>query len=143
MQLKKIVFVCIHNSGRSQMAEAFAKKLGAGRIIAESAGTAPGGSLNPQAVAVMEEIGYDLSVHYPKVMTPKMVESADKVITMGCGVDLDDIEHGGIVCPAVFVESEDWGLEDPKGQPIEKVRDIRDQIKTRVEKLIEEMTGEG
>mgnify|MGYP005854092413 CR=1 FL=1 len=119
------------------MAEAFAKKLGEGRIIAESAGTEPGGSLNPQAVAAMEEIGYDMSSHFPKVMTPEMVGSADKVVTMGCGVNLDDIEHGGTVCPAVFVESEDWGLEDPKGQPIEKVREIRDQIKARVEKLIE------
>lgn len=122
------------------MAEAFANKLGDGRILAQSAGTAPGGTLNPQAIAAMEEIGYDMSSHYPKIMTPEMVESADKVITMGCGVNLDDIDHGGAVCPAVFVESEDWGLEDPKGQPIEKVREIRDQIKVRVEKLIEEMT---
>ncbi len=138
--MKKVIFVCIHNSGRSQMAEAFAQKLGAGRIIAESAGTEPGDGLNQQAVAVMEEIGYDMSSHSPKVMTSEMVESADKVITMGCGVNLDDIDHGGAVCPAVFVESEDWGLEDPKGQPIEKVREIRDLIKARVEKLIEEMT---
>lgn len=123
------------------MAEAFAKKLAEGRIIAESAGTEPGGSLNPQAVAAMEEIGYDMSSHFPKMMTPEMVESADKVITMGCGVNLDDIEHGGAVCPAVFVESEDWGLEDPKGQPIEKVRDIRDQIKSKVEELILGLTG--
>jgi arsenate reductase len=138
--LKKVVFVCIHNSGRSQMAEAFANKLGAGKIRAESAGTEPGDGLNPQAIAVMEEIGYDMSGHYPKVMTPEMVESADKVITMGCGVNLDDIDHGQPVCPAVFVESEDWGLEDPKGQPIEKVREIRDQIKAKVENLIKEMT---
>ena len=124
------------------MAEAFARKLGEGRIIAESAGTMPGGSLNPQAVEAMEEIGYDMSSHYPKVMTPEMVNSADKVITMGCGVSLDDIEHGGAVCPAVFVESEDWGLEDPKGQSVEKVREIRDQIKQRVESLIQELTNE-
>ena len=138
--MKKVIFVCIHNSGRSQMAEAFAQKLGTGRIIAESAGTEPGDGFYQQAVAVMEEIGYDMSSHSPKVMTSEMVESADKVITMGCGVNLDDIDHGGAVCPAVFVESEDWGLEDPKGQPIEKVREIRDLIKARVEKLIEEMT---
>lgn len=126
------------------MAEAFAKRLGEGKIVAESAGTEPGGNLNPQAVAAMEEIGYDMSGHYPKVMTPEMVESADKVITMGCGVYLDDVDHSGAVCPAVFVESEDWGLEDPNGQPIENVRAIRDQVKTRVEKLIDEMTtGEG
>jgi len=139
--LKKVVFVCIHNSGRSQMAEAFAKKLGAGRILAESAGTQPGGALNPQAVAAMEEIGYDMSSHYPKVMTEEMVETANKVITMGCGVNLDDIDHGGAVCPAVFVESEDWGLEDPKGQTIEKVREIREQIRIRVEKLIQNITA--
>lgn len=140
--MKKVIFVCIHNSGRSQMAEAFAKRLGEGKILAESAGTEPGTGLNPQAVAAMEEIGYDMSGHCPKVMTPEMVDSADKVITMGCGVNLDDIDHGGAVCPAVFVESEDWGLEDPKGRPVEKVREIRDQIKSRVEKLIEELTKE-
>lgn len=138
--MKKVIFVCIHNSGRSQMAEAFANRLGEDRIVAESAGTKPGGLLNPNAVEAMQEIGYDMSTHYPKVMTPEMVESADKVITMGCGVDLDDIDHGSAVCPAVFVESEDWGLEDPNGQPIERVRVIRDQIKTRVENLIEQMT---
>lgn len=141
--MKKVIFVCIHNSGRSQMAEAFAKKLGEGKIVAESAGTEPGSSLNSQAVEAMEEIGYDMGGHYPKVMTPEMVESADKVVTMGCGVNLDGIDHGGAVCPAVFVESEDWGLEDPKGQPVENVREIRDQIKAKVEKLIEEMAGEG
>jgi len=140
-KLKKVIFVCIHNSGRSQMAEAFMKKLGAGKIASESAGTEPGGSLNPQVVMAMEEIGHDMTGHYPKVMTLEMVDSADKVVTMGCGVSLDDVDHGGAVCPAVFVESEDWGLEDPKGQSIEKVREIRDLIKTRVENLIEEMTG--
>ncbi|MHB9035183.1 MAG: arsenate reductase ArsC [Armatimonadota bacterium] len=135
--MKKVIFVCIHNSGRSQMAEAFAKKLGEGRIIAESAGTEPGDQLNPQAVEAMEEIGCDMSVHYPKVMTQDMVKSADRIITMGCGVD-------AATCPAVFVPSEDWELEDPKGKPIEVVRWIRDVIKARVERLIEEMTtGEG
>lgn len=142
--MKRALFVCVHNSGRSQMAEAFAKRLGEGRIIAESAGTKPGEGLNPQAVAAMEEIGYDMSSHHPKVMTLEMVESADRVVTMGCGVNLDDAEHGGAVCPAVFVPSEDWGLDDPNGQPIERVREIRDLVKAKVEKLIEEMTrGEG
>lgn len=134
--MQKVIFVCIHNSGRSQMAEAYAKKLGAGKIEAESAGTMPGSGLNPVAVKAMEEIGYDMSSHYSKLMTQEMVESADKVITMGCGVNLDDIENDGAVCPAVFTESEDWGLEDPKGQPIEKVREIRDEIKKSVEKLV-------
>ena len=139
--MKKVIFVCTHNSGRSQMAEAFAKRLGEGKIIAESAGTSPGGGLNLQAVAAMEEIGYDMSGHHPKLMTLEMVDSADKVITMGCGVNLDDVGHEAAVCPAVFVESEDWGLDDPRDQPIEKVREIRDQIKARVEKLIEDMTS--
>lgn len=142
--MKKVLFVCIHNSGRSQMAEAFAKMLSSGTIMAESAGTEPGGHLNPQVVEVMEEIGYDMSANYPKLMTPEMVESADKVVTMGCGVNLDDIKYGEVVCPAVFVKSEDWGLEDPNGQPIDKVRDIRDLVKARVERLIEEiMVDEG
>jgi len=140
--LKKVIFVCVHNSGRSQMAEAFAKRLGAGRIVVESAGTEPAATLNPQAVQAMEEIGYDMSGHYPKVVTLEMVDSSDKVITMGCGVNLDDIDHGGAVCPAVFVESEDWGLEDPRGQPLEKVREIRDQIRQKVERLVQELGDE-
>lgn len=119
------------------MAEAFAKKLGAGKIIAESAGTEPAEGLNPTAVQAMEEIGYDMSGHYPKVMTLEMVNSADRMITMGCGVDAEG------VCPASFIPTEDWGLEDPKDQPIEKVREIRDHIKSRVEKLIDEMTAGG
>ncbi|MBI2842862.1 MAG: arsenate reductase ArsC [Armatimonadetes bacterium] len=133
--MKKVVFVCVHNSGRSQMAEAFAKKIGEGKIIAESAGTDPGAELNPQVVAAMEEIGYDMTGHYPKAMTPEMVDSADKIITMGC-----EVEAG--VCPASFAPSEDWGLEDPKGQPVEKVREIRDEIKKRVEALVEELSRE-
>lgn len=101
----------------------------------------PVSELNPIVVKAMEEIGYDMSLHYPKLMTPEMAESADKVITMGCGVNLDDVENEGAVCPAVFTESEDWGLEDPKGQPIEKVREIRDEIKKRVEKLVSSLSS--
>jgi arsenate reductase len=137
-RLKKILFVCTHNSGRSQMAEAFANKLGAGKITAESAGTQPADSLNPTMVHAMNEIGYDMSGHHPKAMTLEMVDSADRMITMGCGVDAEG------VCPASFIPTQDWGLDDPKGQPIENVRAIRDQIKARVERLIEEMTaGDG
>jgi arsenate reductase (thioredoxin) len=130
--LKRVLFVCVHNSGRSQMAEAFAKRLGQGRIAAESAGTEPGDKLNPVVVEAMAEIGYDMAGHHPKLMSTEMVESADRIITMGCGV-----ESG--TCPALFVEAEDWGLDDPHNQPIEKVREIRDQIRVRVEKLIEEL----
>jgi len=133
--MKRVVFVCVHNSGRSQMAEAFARKLGEGKIIAESAGTEPGDGLNPQAVAAMEEIGFDMSAHHPKVLTVGMVDSADRIITMGCGVDAG-------VCPAAFMPTEDWGLDDPKGRPIEEVRAIRDQIRARVEGLIVELTAE-
>jgi len=114
------------------MAEAFAREMGKGAVIAESAGTEPGAGLNPQAVAAMEEIGYDMSGHYPKVMTTEMVDTADRIITMGCGVD-------AATCPALFTPAEDWGLEDPKDKPVEKVREIRDEIKARVERLILEL----
>jgi len=133
--MKKVLFVCVHNSGRSQMAEAFANKLGADKIVAESAGTQPADALNPVAVEAMEEIGYDMSSHYPKMMTLDMVNSADRLVTMGCGVDAEG------VCPASFIPTEDWGIEDPEGQSIDKVREIRNQIKTKVERLIDEMTA--
>ncbi len=137
--MKKVLYVCVHNSGRSQMAEAFTDRLGKGVVTAESAGTQPGGGLNPMAVRAMEEIGYDMSGHYPKLMTDEMVNSSDRVITMGCGVSLDASE--GAVCPVFLVPSEDWALDDPHGQPIEKVRAIRDEIKRRVEALIAEVIG--
>lgn len=130
--MKKIIFVCVHNSGRSQMAEAFAKRFGAGKIEVQSAGTQPTDRLNPVVVKAMEEIGYDMSGHYPKLLTLEMVNSADRIITMGCGVDAE-------TCPASFLPTEDWGLEDPSGQPLEKVREIRDEIKARVQKLISEI----
>jgi arsenate reductase len=127
--VKKVIFVCIHNSGRSQMAEAFANRLGKGILEAESAGTIPGGNLNTVAVKAMEELGYDMSAHYPKLMTEDMVQSADKIISMGCGVDAS-------ACPVRFLVTEDWGLDDPKGQSLEKVREIRDAIQHKVEELV-------
>jgi protein-tyrosine-phosphatase len=138
--MMRVLFVCVGNSGRSQMAEAFANKLGEGRVIAESAGTNPSDELDPTVVEVMKEIGYDITLQRPKMLTLEMVDRADKIITMGCGVSLDYVEHQGGACPASFLETEDWGLEDPKGQPIEKVREIRDEIKSRVERLIEDIT---
>jgi arsenate reductase (thioredoxin) len=129
--MKKVIFVCVHNSGRSQMAEAFAKRLGAGKLIAESAGTEPADGLNPTVVKAMNEIGYDMAGHYPKVMTMDMVNSANRIITMGCDVDAG-------VCPAAFIPTEDWALNDPKGKPIEEVRKIRDEIERRVRQLISE-----
>ena len=131
--MKRVLFTCVHNSGRSQMAEAFAKRLGEGVIKAESAGTLPGGGLNPTVVLAMEEIGVDMGGHNPKSITGEMLETADVIITMGCGVRADD------VCPAGLAPTEDWGLDDPAGQPIEVVRQLRDEIQDRVKELIRRM----
>ncbi|MBI3946528.1 MAG: hypothetical protein HY321_11460 [Armatimonadetes bacterium] len=129
--VKKVLFVCVHNSGRSKMAEAFLNQMAAGRgITALSAGTQPGDAVNPTVVAAMREVGIDLSGEQPRRLTPEMGRSADRVITMGCGV--------ADSCPAGFLISEDWGLDDPKDQPLAKVRAIRDQIRERVAALIAE-----
>lgn len=114
------------------MAEAFAKRLGQGIVEAESAGTQPADRINPTVREAMAEIGYNMAGQYPKVMTLDIMTSADKVITMGCDVTSD------ATCPATLAPTEDWGLEDPKSKPIEKVRFIRDQIRARVEALIAE-----
>ncbi|MFH1015921.1 MAG: arsenate reductase ArsC [Chloroflexota bacterium] len=129
--MKKVLFVCVGNSARSQMAEGFFNHLAKGKAVATSAGTSPSSEVSPLAVKVMKEAGIDISQQNPKKLTPEMLESADRVITMGCGVEE--------TCPATLVPTEDWALDDPKGQPIEKVREIRDQIKNRVEKLINEI----
>lgn len=126
--MKRVLFVCTHNSGRSQMAEAFAARLGKGKLEAQSAGTEPADDLNPIVVQAMNEIGYDMAGQRPKLMTLEMVEWADLVITMGCGVD-------SATCPATFVPSENWALADPHGAPIEKVREIRNEIERRVREL--------
>jgi arsenate reductase len=127
--MKKIVFVCVGNSGRSQMAEAFFNYLAKGKAQALSAGTEPASAVDPNAVAVMKEIGIDISKNQPKKLTLEMLDKADKVITMGCGVAQS--------CPATFTEIEDWELEDPKGKPINKVREIRGEIMARVGRLIQ------
>ncbi|HHH41373.1 MAG TPA: arsenate reductase ArsC [Chloroflexi bacterium] len=129
--MKTVLFVCVHNAGRSQMAEAFFNRLAAGRARAISAGTMPAERVHPEVVEAMAEVGIDLSRQKPKLLTPEMIEEASRIITMGCSVEE--------VCPAVFVPSDDWELEDPKGQSIEKVRAIRDEIRRRVEALVEEM----
>lgn len=129
----KVLYVCVHNSGRSQMAEAYTNQLardGGLDVLAESAGTQGGTALNPMAVRAMAEDGVSLDGHHPKLLMQHMVESADRIISMGCGVDAD-------ACPAKFLLTEDWELDDPAGQPIEKVREIRDAIKARVQKLLE------
>ena len=129
--MKKILFVCVHNSGRSQMAEAFFNRMAKGKATGFSAGTQPADKVNPMVVEAMREVSIDISCRKPKLLTLKMLEDVDRVITMGCGVDG--------VCPTSFVPTEDWQLEDPEGKPIERVRQIRDEIKARVEVLVKEL----
>jgi protein-tyrosine-phosphatase len=130
--MKKVLFVCVENAGRSQMAEAFAKKYGRGKVEAESAGTMPAKEVNPVIIQVMREKGIDLSAKKPKLIANEMVRKADMIIVMGCSAQ-------GF-CPATFLNKViDWGIEDPKDKPIEKVREIRDEIERKVKKLIEEM----
>jgi len=131
--MKTILFVCVHNSGRSQMAEAFFNQLAKGKAQALSAGTQPTDKVNPLVVEAMKEIGIDISGNKPKALTMDMVEKADRMITMGCGAE------AGAVCPASFIETEDWALEDPKEKSIAQVRKIRDEIKERVTRLLSEL----
>jgi protein-tyrosine-phosphatase len=125
-----VLFVCVHNAGRSQMAAGFMTHLGQGRVEVLSAGSAPKDSINPVAVAAMAEVGIDISQNSPKVLTPEAVQQSDAVVTMGCGD----------ACPYYPGKRyEDWVLEDPAGQGIESVRVIRDDIKVRVETLLAEL----
>ena len=127
--MKKVLFVCVENAGRSQMAEAFAKHYGKGKIEALSAGTVPSKEVNPLVVQVMREKDIDLSGNKPKLIDTQMVQEADMVIVMGCDAQ-------GF-CPVPLIKKVvDWELEDPKGKPIEKIREIRDEIERRVKKLI-------
>jgi len=130
--MKKILFVCVENAGRSQMAEAFAKYYGDGKIEALSAGTMPSKEVNPLVVEVMREKGIDISSSKPRLVNTQMVQEADIVIVMGCSAQ-------GF-CPAPLLKKVvDWELEDPKDKPIEKVREIRDEIEKRTKKLIDEI----
>jgi arsenate reductase len=131
---KTILFVCVQNSGRSQMAEAFFNDLVAGNARGLSAGTRPADKVNPAVVKVMKEVGIDISNNRPKLLTLETIEGASKMITMGCGADAVGI------CPANIIESEDWQLEDPKDKDVEKVREIRDEIKARVTELIKDIS---
>jgi arsenate reductase (thioredoxin) len=128
--MKTVLFVCVHNSGRSQIAEAFFNQMAKGKAVAISAGTKPTDKVNPVVVEAMKEIGIDISSNKPKAFDWDVVQKADKMITMGCGADTEAI------CPASLVQTEDWSLEDPEGKDISKVREIRDQIKAKVEQLI-------
>ncbi len=125
-----VLFVCVHNAGRSQMAAAYLRHLGADRIEVLSAGSVPADQLNPAAVAVMLEEGIDMSAERPKVLTDSAVRASDVVITMGCG-DTCAVYPGK--------RYEDWALEDPAGQGVDAVRPIRDEIRARVERLIAEL----
>jgi arsenate reductase len=129
--MRHILFVCVGNSGRSQMAEAFFNHFSTGRLVALSAGTRPAASVSRTAIAAMAELGIDVSAQRPKPLTEQMIQQADRIIVMGCDV----MES----CPAGFHPSEDWGLEDTQGQPLEKVRLIRDQIRERVLTLLTEL----
>ena len=130
--MKRILFVCVENAGRSQMAEAFAKVHGKGKVEAISAGTIPAKEVNPDVVQVMREKGVDLSANKPKLIANQMVQEADVIIVMGCSAE-------GF-CPAPLLNKVvDWQIEDPKGKPIERVREIRDEIENRVEKLISDI----
>ncbi len=131
--MKTVLFVCVHNSGRSQMAEAFFNQLAKGKAEGISAGTQPADKVNPIVVEAMREVDIDISGNKPKALTIDMVEKADRMITMGCGAE------AGAVCPASFIETEDWALEDPHDKSLEQVRKIRDEIKARVMKLLKEI----
>lgn len=126
-----VLFVCVHNAGRSQMAAAFLRNFAGDRIEVRSAGSAPAESINPAAVEAMLELGIDMSKEEPKILRDEDVEVSDVVITMGCG-DTCKFYPGK--------RYEDWVLEDPAGQGIDTVRQIRDQIRLRVEELIADLS---
>ncbi|MGW0903358.1 arsenate reductase ArsC [Streptomyces sp. NPDC002853] len=131
--LASVLFVCIHNAGRSQMAAGFLNHLAGDRIEVRSAGSIPGDQVNPAAVQAMREVGVEIADQKPKILTTEAVQASDYVITMGCGD----------ACP-IFPGKKylDWALEDPAGQGVEAVRPIRDEIKTRIEALIAEIDAE-
>ncbi|KQR89543.1 MULTISPECIES: arsenate reductase ArsC [unclassified Microbacterium] len=130
MESVTVLFVCVHNAGRSQMAAGYARALGGDRVTVLSGGSAPGATLNPMAVAAMAEEGIDISAEVPQLLLTDDVRASDAVITMGCGD----------ACP-IFPGKryEDWELTDPAGKGLDEVRPIRDDIKTRVQRLLDEL----
>ncbi len=127
---RTILFVCVQNAGRSQMAEGFFRKYAPEGYETTSAGTIPTSKINPLTIEVMKEVGIDVSKQKPKELTEDMIKNSTKIINMGC-MDKN-------FCPALFVPKViDWGIEDPKDKPIEKVREIRDEIEKRVREVIE------
>jgi len=130
MSTPTVLFVCVHNAGRSQMAAAWLRHLAGDRIEVRSAGSIPADQINPVAIAAMQELGIDITAEQPKILTPEVVQASDAVVTMGCGD----------ACPFFPGKRyEDWKLDDPAGQGIEAVRLIRDEIRARVEALIAEL----
>ncbi len=133
--MQQILFVCVHNAGRSQMAEAYFNHLAGQRGLSAhglSAGTAPGPGVNPVAAEVMVEAGIPMDGQTPKLLTPELAASASKIITMGCGVEAD-------MCPAGTYISEDWGLPDPHGKGPDAVREVRDAVRDRVALLVDQL----
>ncbi|MGI6877340.1 arsenate reductase ArsC [Microbacterium sp. gxy059] len=132
MTTPTVLFVCVHNAGRSQMAAGYLRHLAGDRIEVRSAGSMPADRLNPVAVAAMREEGIDIAEERPRVLAPDAVRSSDVVVTMGCGD----------ACPFFpGTRYEDWALDDPAGRDIEAVRPIRDEIRRRVEALIADLVG--
>jgi protein-tyrosine-phosphatase len=125
-----VLFVCVHNAGRSQMAAGFLREIAGDRIEVRSAGSMPAEQINPVAVAAMQEVGIDITTEQPKILTTEAVQASDVVITMGCGD----------ACPFFPGKRyEDWKLDDPAGQGIDAVRPIRDDIRARIELLVAEL----
>ncbi len=132
--MEHVLFVCTHNAGRSQMAEALFEQAAQGRHAAASAGTAPADHVHPEVVDVMRELGIDLADRRPQLLTRELAEQADVVVTMGCGDQ----------CPVIPGKRYiDWELEDPKGRPVEEVRGTRDEIARRVGELLAQLDAEG
>ena len=127
------LFACLHNAGRSQMSAALFERASGGRHHALSAGTTPGERVHPEVVEVMREVGIDLSDRKPQRLTRELAEAADVVVTMGCGDE----------CPYIPGKRyTDWDLPDPKGKPVDEVRELRDEIARRVERLAEELDAQ-
>jgi arsenate reductase (thioredoxin) len=128
--MARVLFVCLHNAGRSQMSRALFERSANGRHQAESAGTTPVERVHPEVVTAMEELGVDVSGERPQRLTREMAERADLIVTMGCGDE----------CPYIPGKRYlDWELPDPKGRPLEEVREVRDEIERRVRELVEEL----
>ena len=129
-EMPEVLFVCVHNAGRSQMAAGLVRLHSQGRVHVRSAGSAPGGQIDPAVIEAMAEVGVDMSAAFPKPLTDEVVRAADVVVTMGCG-DACPIYPGK--------RYEDWTLDDPAGQDLDSVRRIRDEIDSRVRTLVREL----